>query len=302
MLSFAPTQRVAVQPAAAAAAPPPAAGSSRRGAAARRCPPSPRAACLPPPGPSSAPTHRRAAGARRRRAPPAAAAAAAAAGAAAAAPAAAAAAVAVGWLVIAGSCVRTAPQIVRVVRARSAEGLSLLSVTCELAAYAITSAFNLRFGYPFSTWGDTLLNGAQHAFLFALVLRLNRAAPPRAKAALVAALAAGGAALASGAIPDAGMRALQGGSVALLALGGRAPQIALNLRNGHSGELSVASTALSVAGNVARVFTSAALVGDPLVLGSAAAQLALNSILLWQALDTARRVRLGLLKPTAAAA
>jgi mannose-P-dolichol utilization defect 1 len=84
---------------------------------------------------------------------------------------------------------------------------------------------------------------------------------------------------------------LQACSMALLALGGRLPQILLNLRRGNSGELSVTSTALSVAGNVARVFTTLTLVGDPIILMTALSQLALNGILLGQTLDTARQAR-----------
>lgn len=49
-------------------------------------------------------------------------------------------------------------------------------------------------------------------------------------------------------------------------------QILLNLRRGDSGELSLLSCALSLAGNLARVFTTLTLVGDPIILGSAATQ------------------------------
>jgi len=74
-----------------------------------------------------------------------------------------------------------------------------------------------------------------------------------------------------------------------MALGGRLPQIILNFQRGNSGELSGVSTGLSVAGNLARVFTTLTLVGDPLILATASSQLVLNSIVLYQVLDTARR-------------
>lgn len=50
------------------------------------------------------------------------------------------------------------------------------------------------------------------------------------------------------------------------------PQILLNLRRGNSGELSLGTCALSFVGNLARVYTTATLVKDPLILGSAATQ------------------------------
>lgn len=71
--------------------------------------------------------------------------------------------------------------------------------------------------------------------------------------------------------------------------GARIPQILLNLRRGNSGELSVMSTGLSVCGNAMRVFTTLALVRDPLILAGAASQLLLNGILLSQTIATARQ-------------
>lgn len=103
----------------------------------------------------------------------------------------------------------------------------------------------------------------------------------------------GGAAwwLLGGHCPPAVLTSLQTGSVVLLAVGGRMPQIVLNMRRGDSGELSLVTCALSLAGNMARVFTTLTLVKDPLILGSAATQAILNGILTWQTIDTARRLR-----------
>jgi mannose-P-dolichol utilization defect protein 1 len=155
----------------------------------------------------------------------------------------------------------------------------------------ITVAYNIRFGYPFSTWGDTFMSAAQHAVLVGLIFHYNAGVSARAKVATVAAFAAGGALLFSGVCSVPALRALQAVSVALLALGGRLPQIVLNLRRGDSGELSLISCGLSVAGNLARVFTTLTLVGDPIILATAGSQLVLNSVLLWQTVATARRAQ-----------
>ena len=85
---------------------------------------------------------------------------------------------------------------------------------------------------------------------------------------------------------------LQASSVAILGFGGRLPQILLNYKRGNSGELSITSTGLSVAGNLSRVFTTVVLVKDPVILAAAGSQLILNSILLWQTIDTARQAAL----------
>ena len=53
--------------------------------------------------------------------------------------------------------------------------------------------------------------------------------------------------------------ALQASTIAIIALGGRMPQILLNARRGNSGELSPLTSILNLAGNVARLFTTAVL-------------------------------------------
>ena len=67
-------------------------------------------------------------------------------------------------------------------------------------------------------------------------------------------------------------------------------QILLNVRRGNSGELSMLTCGLSFAGNLARVFTTATLVRDPLILASASVQAVLNGILTWQTVATARQL------------
>ncbi|GBF89055.1 hypothetical protein Rsub_01772 [Raphidocelis subcapitata] len=52
-------------------------------------------------------------------------------------------AVVLGYMVLVGSLFRSAPQIVKVVRARSCEGLSLTSVIVELLCYSVVVAYNL---------------------------------------------------------------------------------------------------------------------------------------------------------------
>jgi uncharacterized protein with PQ loop repeat len=51
-----------------------------------------------------------------------------------------------GYAVLLGSCFRSMPQIARIVRNRSVEGLSLLAVAAELVAYSIMVAYNTRLG------------------------------------------------------------------------------------------------------------------------------------------------------------
>lgn len=45
-----------------------------------------------------------------------------------------------------GACFRSVPQILRIVRAKRATGVSLTSNVVELLAYSITMAYNFRLG------------------------------------------------------------------------------------------------------------------------------------------------------------
>ena len=167
----------------------------------------------------------------------------------------------------------------------------MTSILSELTVYIITIAYNTRFQYPFSTWGDTFMVALQQIIIVGLVFHYNGTTKTPVKLGIAAALCAFAAFLFSGACSTGVLRVLQACSAVLLALGGRLPQIVLNLRRGNSGELSPASTGLSVAGNLARVFTTITLVGDPIILATASSQLVLNSILLYQCFDTIRQER-----------
>ena len=159
----------------------------------------------------------------------------------------------VGWVVIAGSCVRSVPQIMRITKNKSVAGISLLSFVSELAAFLITIAYNVHFSYPLSTWGETLTNAAQHAILVGLIFFYNDEVPLVVKALIVLGLTSGAAFLLSPLCGDAMLRWLQSLVIIILAVLGRIPQVVLNYRRGNSGELSFGSTLLSVIGNACRV-------------------------------------------------
>jgi hypothetical protein len=135
------------------------------------------------------------------------------------------------------------------------------------------------------------MTSLQHFGIIALIFHYNREIPTHVKVGVLAMFLLSGWALFSGVCSNTTMYVLQGFSAFLLAFGGRLPQILLNIRRGDSGELSMTSTALSVAGNAARIFTTLALVGDRIILATALSQLMLNSTLLYQCIQTARKGR-----------
>jgi mannose-P-dolichol utilization defect protein 1 len=180
-------------------------------------------------------------------------------------------AVLLGYAVLAGSLFRSAPQIVKVVRARSCEGLSLTSVIVELLCYSVVVAYNLAQGYAFNTFGEVVACWVQDVVLIALILRFSRT-PGWVAALVFGSLAALSAWLLSPACPRPVLAALQASTIITMALGSRLPQIILNWRRGNAGMLSVMSCGLNVAGNAARIFTTLVLTRDPLLLGGIVTQ------------------------------
>ena len=75
---------------------------------------------------------------------------------------------------------------------------------------------------------------------------------------------------------------LAGGLPVVLMLVGRMPQILQNMRQGHSGQLALATFALNVLGGAARIFTVLQELNDPLALFAAASGLVQNLILVVQ--------------------
>lgn len=73
--------------------------------------------------------------------------------------------------IIAASSIVKIPQILKLLRSRSAAGVSFLSYALETAGFVASLAYNARQGFPFSTWGETALIAVQDVVICVLVLR-----------------------------------------------------------------------------------------------------------------------------------
>lgn len=143
---------------------------------------------------------------------------------------------ALGLGIVGASSVVKVPQILKLARSRSADGVSFLSYLLETAAYLISLAYNARNGFPFSTYGETALILGQNVVISALVL--NYSGRAAAAAVFVAALAAAAGALFSPAVVDArALGYLQAGA-GVLGVASKVPQIAAIFQEGGTGQLS----------------------------------------------------------------
>lgn len=151
-----------------------------------------------------------------------------------------------------------------------------------------------RLGYPLSTYGELLSCWAQDVILVSLLLFFRGVLGKRAVAAaagycLLLWCMLGGSVWVFPGVSMELLTALQASTIFIVALGGRLPQIVLNAKRGDSGQLSGATSALNLAGNFARVFTTVVLTGDFLNLVGAMVQAVLNGTLLAQCVATAKR-------------
>ena len=146
--------------------------------------------------------------------------------------------------IVAASAVVKVPQIAKLARSGSAEGVSFLSYLLESASYLVTLAYSFRSGFPFSTYGETALILAQDVVIAVLVL--NYSGRQGAAALFVAALAAALTSLFAPALLD--MRALgylQAGAGAL-GVASKVPQILAIFREGGTGQLSAFTVRIPV--------------------------------------------------------
>jgi mannose-P-dolichol utilization defect protein 1 len=138
--------------------------------------------------------------------------------------------------IIAASSIVKVPQILKLINSRSAEGISFLSYLLETSAYLISLAYNVRQGFPFSTYGETGLIMAQNVVIAVLVLHYSG---KQSQAALfVAGLATSAVTLFSGNILDLKTLSYLQAGAGVLGVASKIPQIAAVWQEGGTGQLS----------------------------------------------------------------
>ena len=141
---------------------------------------------------------------------------------------------ALSFAIIAGSVIMQAPQIYKIVKARSAAGLTPLGWMSSVVAMTLTVSYNYRKGYPFSTYGELIFIMVQLDILILLVVHFNDGGVAWKGPLGVAAHAALLAACLSGVVPD---QALVTMPMGLSCLSGT-PQLGTNFRSGNTGQLA----------------------------------------------------------------
>ena len=190
---------------------------------------------------------------------------------------------ALGIGIITAASVVKVPQIIKLVKSKSSEGLSFTSYLLETASFVITLAYNMRNGFPFSTYGETALIAIQDVVISVLILAYSGKTP--AAGAFVAAVGSAVYALmvSDTIVSDTQMVTLQA-TAGGLSIASKLPQILTIWQQGGTGQLSAFAVFNYLFGSLSRIYTTLQEVDDALILYGFIAGFALNAVLAEQVL------------------
>jgi mannose-P-dolichol utilization defect protein 1 len=138
--------------------------------------------------------------------------------------------------IIGASSIVKIPQLLKLLNSQSADGLSFLSYLLESSSYLISLAYNVRRGFPFSTYGETALILVQNIAIASLVLKYSGRGV--AVAGWIGGLAVAGAALFNEQWVDAEKMSLLQATAGVLGVASKVPQIFTVWSEGGTGQLS----------------------------------------------------------------
>ncbi|XP_067412395.1 mannose-P-dolichol utilization defect 1 protein [Emydura macquarii macquarii] len=186
-----------------------------------------------------------------------------------------------GIAIIVGSLIVKLPQVLKILGAKSAEGLSFGSLLLELLAITGTVAYSVANRFPFSAWGEALFLMLQTLAIGFLAQHFGgHTARGLSFLALYLAVLW---LLLSPLAPRALLTLLQASHMPAIVIS-RLLQAATNYRNGHTGQLSAITVLLLLAGSLARIFTSVQETGDPLMALTFVVSSACNGLIAGQLL------------------
>ncbi|KZS96042.1 mannose-P-dolichol utilization defect 1 protein, partial [Sistotremastrum niveocremeum HHB9708] len=190
--------------------------------------------------------------------------------------------------IVAGGSIMKIPQVMLILTAKSARGLSLPAYILETLSYGITTVYSVRHDYPFSTYGENFFLSLQNILITLLIIQysgrsraLTSTHSNNTPKLIIAAFLTVVSAYSLYAIPMSTLQALQISTLPLSVFS-KLPQISQNYKARSTGQLSAFAVIAQIAGCVARVFTTATELGDRIVLAGFIVALFLNIILGFQ--------------------
>lgn len=181
--------------------------------------------------------------------------------------------------IIAGSVMVKIPQLLKIHKAKSGEGINFNGVALELIAVTASFIYGFRSGFPFSSYGESVFLLLQTWAIGFLVLEYNGR---RNDAILYSSVYVGATAMClSSFFPNSVLWIFQASVVPNVSLA-RITQIATNYNNCHTGQLSAITSGLLFTGSLARIATSFQETGDALLILTYVVSSALNGVVVGQ--------------------
>eukprot|EP01053_Blabericola_migrator_P004948 Blabericola_migrator_1__4947@NODE_257_length_10777_cov_171_650047_g215_i0_p5_GENE_NODE_257_length_10777_cov_171_650047_g215_i0NODE_257_length_10777_cov_171_650047_g215_i0_p5_ORF_typecomplete_len254_score32_90PQloop/PF04193_14/1e07PQloop/PF04193_14/3_1e10MtN3_slv/PF03083_16/0_00066MtN3_slv/PF03083_16/1_4ER_lumen_recept/PF00810_18/0_38_NODE_257_length_10777_cov_171_650047_g215_i025503311 len=178
------------------------------------------------------------------------------------------------------------PQIYKILANKSVAGLSEISWVVQVFSTGAYVAFNYILGYPFMTWGDAFFAVLEYCIIVGCCWVYAPPADARLRQLRMAYCATGLilTVMTLTKIMPGWLVTVLGIAPMPMVIAGRLPQIMLNHQQKHTGQLSVESLAMQVAGNSARIISTLVMVPDLVVLMSHVVAMIFNGIPLVQVL------------------
>ena len=189
--------------------------------------------------------------------------------------------------IILGSILVKVPQLINIIRAKSGAGLDLYAIALGMITYSISFGYNVKKGYPVSSYGENMMLLVQDAWIMILCMYYSN----ELNGMFWMACAGFGSwlgALAWGSVSGDVLDVLKVVSIPMFSFS-RVIQIRRNYLNGSTGQLSAITLLLQFGGSAARVLTTLAETKDTLELLGYVAGVATNGILLFQIFYYARK-------------
>lgn len=183
-------------------------------------------------------------------------------------------------IVLGGSIVKV-PQILNIVKNKSAQGLSLTSYLLDTLSCIINLAYNLRQGNPFSTFGEILFIVIQNVIITSLIINFTGLEKSKLVAFIAVYVSLFYCLNSPQIVPPVVMSSLFAATIPI-SLTARIPQIYTNYKNKSTGQLAVFTVANYFLGSAARVFTTLTELDDPIMLFGGLLATSLNGILVLQ--------------------
>ncbi|GJJ74531.1 mannose-P-dolichol utilization defect 1 [Entomortierella parvispora] len=195
--------------------------------------------------------------------------------------------------IVAGGAIVKVPQIIKIVQARTAKGISLPSYMLETFACVVSLAYNIRQNNPISTYGETFFVTIQNLIILGLMLHYS-GKNTTAFMVLSSFLFFGnilgrstsvtqydGSVVTTAWVSKEALTVLQGATIPIN-LFSKIPQIVENHRNKSTGQLSAFTIFNYFAGSLARVYTTLTEVDDVIILSGFLLSTLFNCILALQ--------------------